>query len=212
MIPRPASVERTIWTPAQAIRFLHHCHANDPDFADLIEFLIGTGLRKGEALGLHWDDVHLKAHTVYVRWTLSAIDNNKLVLARPKTRKSSDWVALSPRIHAILTRRNTERYAPSDPGGGFVFHREDGRPLHPEYVLNHFHYLARQAGVPRTSVHDLRHLAATLALTHGVELTIVSKTLRHSTISTTANIYGHLTKPAARRAVDAIAKQLDREE
>ncbi|MFF7655779.1 tyrosine recombinase XerC [Streptomyces sp. NPDC007983] len=212
VIPRPASGERTIWTPAQAIRFLRHCHANDPDFADLIEFLIGTGLRKGEALGLHWDDVHLHARTLYVRWTLSAIDNNKLVLTVPKTRKSSDWVALSPRIHAILTRRKTPPNSPSDPGGGFVFHREDGRPLHPEYVLNHFHYLARQADVPRTSVHDLRHLAATLALTHGVELTIVSKTLRHSTISTTANIYGHLTKPAARRAVDAIAKQLDREE
>lgn len=202
VIPRPASGERTIWTPAQAIRFLRHCHANDPDFGDLIEFLIGTGLRKGEALGLHWDDVHLHSRTLYVRWTLSAIDNNKLALTRPKTRKSSDWVALSPRIHAILTRRKTQPNSPSDPGGGFVFHREDGRPLHPEYVLNHFHYLARQAGVRRTSVHDLRHLAATLALTHGVELTIVSKTLRHSTISTTANIYGHLTKPAARQAVD----------
>ena len=90
VIPRPASGERTIWTPAQAIRFLHHCHANDPDFADLIEFLIGTGLRKGEALGLHWEDVHLAAHTIYVRWTLSAIDNNKLALTRPKTRKTSD--------------------------------------------------------------------------------------------------------------------------
>ncbi|MEE4598933.1 tyrosine-type recombinase/integrase [Streptomyces sp. DSM 41524] len=62
----------------------------------MIEVLIGTGLRKGEALGLHWDDVHLGSRTVYVRWTLSAIDNNKLVLTRPKTRKSSDWVALSP--------------------------------------------------------------------------------------------------------------------
>ncbi|MFF7656679.1 tyrosine-type recombinase/integrase [Streptomyces sp. NPDC007983] len=109
--------------------------------------------------------------------------------------------------------RSVEEECPGPRGNfRFVFHREDGRPLHPEYVLNHFHYLARQAGVPRTSVHDLRHLAATLALTHGVELTIVSKTLRHSTISTTANIYGHLTKPAARQAVDAIAKQLDREE
>ncbi|MFI0821945.1 tyrosine-type recombinase/integrase [Streptomyces sp. NPDC021098] len=95
----------------------------------------------------------------------------------------------------MLTRRKTHYYTPNDPGGGSVFHREDGRPLHPEYVLNHFHYLARQAGVPRTSVHDLRHLAATLALTHGVELTIVSKTLRHSTISTTANIRATAHRP-----------------
>ncbi|MEU0844580.1 hypothetical protein ABZ370_34575 [Streptomyces sp. NPDC005962] len=73
VIPNPASGERTILTPAQAIRFLRHCHANDPDFADLTEFLIGTGLRKGEALGLHGDDIHLAEHTIYVRWTLSAI-------------------------------------------------------------------------------------------------------------------------------------------
>ncbi|MFD8463040.1 hypothetical protein [Streptomyces antimycoticus] len=90
VLPRPASAERTIWTPTQAIRFLRHCHTADPDFADLTEFLIGTGLRKGEALSLHWDDVHLGSRTGYIRWTLSAIDNNKLALTVPKTRKSSD--------------------------------------------------------------------------------------------------------------------------
>ncbi|MGA5817793.1 tyrosine-type recombinase/integrase [Kitasatospora sp. NPDC094028] len=215
IIPRPTADERTTWTPAEAIRFLRHCRTVDPDFADLIEVLIGTGLRKGEALGLHWDDIHLDTHTLYVHWTLSAIDNNKLVLTTPKTRKSRDWVALSPRVHKVLARRKAQLRSVAGarpPGGGFVFHRDDGRPLHPEYVLNHFHYLARQAGVPRTNVHDLRHLAATLALTNGVELTIVSKTLRHSTISTTANIYGHLTKPAALEAVNAIAEQLDHAE
>ena len=43
-------------------------------------------------------------------------------------------------------------------------------------------------------------------------MAIVSKTARHNTISTTANIYTHLTKRAARKAVDAIATSLDREE
>ncbi|MEZ0067367.1 integrase [Streptacidiphilus sp. MAP12-20] len=48
--------------------------------------------------------------------------------------------------------------------------------------------------------------------TRGIELTIVSKTLRHSTVSTTANIYEHLTRPAARQAVNAIATGLDHAE
>ncbi|MFE9632716.1 tyrosine-type recombinase/integrase [Streptomyces sp. NPDC006463] len=52
------------------------------------------------------------------------------------------------------------------------------------------------------TVHDLRHLAATITITAGVPLTVVSKTLRHSTLSTTANIYSHLTQQAARDAVD----------
>ncbi|WP_445519887.1 tyrosine-type recombinase/integrase [Streptomyces sp. NEAU-174] len=108
--------------PAQAIRFLHHCHTNDPDFADLIEFLIGTGLRKGEALGLHWDDVHLHAHTVYVRWTLSAIDNNKLALTRPKTRKSAEAAVRrrapgrSEKRYDVFTRRVGPPSASTAPG------------------------------------------------------------------------------------------------
>ncbi|MFJ3217944.1 hypothetical protein ACIPLC_18725 [Kitasatospora sp. NPDC086801] len=52
---------------------------------------------------------------------------------------------------------------------------------------------------PRATVHDL---AATISITVGVPLTVVSKTLRHATLSTTANIHGHLTTQAARDAVD----------
>jgi len=58
------------------------------------------------------------------------------------------------------------------------------------------------------SVHDLRHLAATFSITAGVPLTVVSKTLRHSTLSTTANICSHLTQQAAREAVDTIEHTL----
>ncbi|MFJ8538319.1 tyrosine recombinase XerC [Streptomyces sp. NPDC093591] len=49
-----------IRTTDEAVRFLKHCHQAAPDLAELFEFLIGTGLLKGEALGLHWDDVHLR--------------------------------------------------------------------------------------------------------------------------------------------------------
>ncbi|WHM35438.1 tyrosine-type recombinase/integrase [Streptomyces sp. BPTC-684] len=66
------------------------------------------------------------------------------------------------------------------------------------------HQLSAEAAVPRITVHDLRHLAATITITAGVPLTVVSKTLRHSTLSTTANIYSHLTQQAAREAVDTI--------
>ncbi|MFE5945320.1 hypothetical protein [Streptomyces sp. NPDC056480] len=50
----------------------------------------------------------------------------------------------------------------------------------------------------------MRHLAATITITAGVPLTVVSKTLRHSTLSTTASIYSHLTQQAAHQAVDTI--------
>ncbi|MFG2695224.1 tyrosine-type recombinase/integrase [Kitasatospora sp. NPDC048407] len=75
---------------------------------------------------------------------------------------------------------------------GYVFHRH-GRPLHPKTVLDHFHLLCDKAGVPRTALHDLRHLAASFSLAAGVPLPNMSKTLRHRTLSTSANIYAELT-------------------
>ncbi|MGP4092598.1 site-specific integrase, partial [Streptomyces sp. KR55] len=186
------------------------------DMADLFEFLIGTGLRKGEALGLHWDDVHLTERVLYVRCTLSAIDNNRLVITPPKTRSSKNWVAISPRVAAALrhrTRSSARTHgAPGTPFRGLVFCRPDGRPLRPSSVLDRLRQLSDEAGVPRVTVHNLRHLAATLTITAGVPLTVVSKTLRHSTLSTTANIYGHLTQQAAREAVDTIEQTLTRAE
>ncbi len=208
VLRRPPSPERRIWTAEEAARFLGYCHHADPEMADLFEFLIGTGLRKGEALGLHWNDVHLDQGVFYVRCTLSAIDNNHLVITTPKTRSSRGWVAISHRVATALRHRAQTvprtHGDPDDPFAGLVFCRPDGRPLGPHQVLDRLRRLSAEAGVPRVTVHDLRHLAATITITAGVPLTVVSKTLRHSTLSTTANVYSHLTQQAAREAVDTI--------
>ncbi|MFF7243084.1 tyrosine recombinase XerC [Embleya sp. NPDC008237] len=212
IVPRPRAAERVVWSAREAVRFLRCCHEGDPLLADLCEVLIGTGMRKGEALGLHWADVHLDEGVLYVRYTLSAIDNNRLAITAPKTRSSRSWVAISPRVAAALRRRarasGSGRVDPADPFTGLVFTRANGRPLRPQTLLDRFRHWSAEAGVPRITMHDLRHLAATLTITAGVPLTVVSKTLRHSTLSTTANIYAHLTRQAAHDAVDAIEEAL----
>ncbi|MET9960406.1 site-specific integrase [Streptomyces sp. NPDC006326] len=157
---------------------------------------------------MHWDDVHLDQAVFYVRCTLSAIDDNHLVITTPKTRSSRGWVAISPRVATALRHRTQTmprtRGDPDDPFAGLVFCRPDGRPLGPQ-VLDRLRRLSAEAGVPRVTVHDLRHLAATITFTAGVPLTVVSKTLRHSNLSTTANLYSHLTQQAAREAVRSVA-------
>ncbi|MBU3870157.1 tyrosine-type recombinase/integrase [Streptomyces sp. 4503] len=69
---------------------------------------------------------------------------------------------------------------------------------------------AAELGLPRIGVHDLRHTAATIMISSRVPLAVVSKTLRHSTLATTANLYGHLLPHAARDAVAAIGTALER--
>ncbi|WP_308299784.1 tyrosine-type recombinase/integrase [Streptomyces sp. CJ_13] len=89
VLRRPPAPERRTWTAEEAARFLTHCHQADPEMAGLFESLIGTGMRKGEALGLHWDDVHLGEGVLYARRALS-------------TRSSRGWVAISPRVATAL--------------------------------------------------------------------------------------------------------------
>ncbi|MGW2255353.1 tyrosine-type recombinase/integrase [Kitasatospora sp. NPDC001660] len=209
LISRPAAAERHLWTEEEAARFLRFTHLTDPLYADIAELMIGTGLRKGEVLGLRWNDVHLPERTLFVRATLSVIDNTRLLLTAPKTKGSRAWVALSDRVaDALDDRAGSRAFGHITPVGGYVFHRH-GRPLHPKTVLDRFHLLCDKAGVPRIALHDLRHLAASFAMAAGVPLPIVSKTLRHRTLSTTANIYAELTRLAERAAVDAIAWTLN---
>jgi integrase len=213
--PRPPKPERPCWTPAQACTFLRYCAAINDPLTELFEVLIGTGLRKGEALGLHWADVDLNQRVLFVRYTLSNINNTTPIFTAPKTKTSLAWVGLSTRVFAALHRQaarqhrqrlhTTTRYHDL----GLVFCRANGQPLRPEYVLHRFHQLTAQAGLPRIRVHDLRHLAATLMIGSNVPLAMASKTLRHSTLSTTVNIYGHLTPQAAHQAVDAITTALN---
>lgn len=85
-----------------------------------------------------------------------------------------------------------------------VFTRRGGQPLRPEYVLRRLHTLTDEAGLPRIRVHDLRHFAATTMLSSQVPLAMASKAMRHSTLSTTTEVYGHLLRHVAHQAVDAI--------
>jgi integrase len=67
LLPRPVAPERICWNPSQAAAFLRHNHAHYSDqLADLFELLLGAGMRRGEALGLHWTDVYLAERMLLV--------------------------------------------------------------------------------------------------------------------------------------------------
>ncbi|WP_280682162.1 site-specific integrase [Kitasatospora sp. MAA19] len=207
---RPAAAERLCWTAVQAAAFLRHNELYYRDqVADVFEVMLGTGMRRGEVLGLHWEDVHFMERKIFVRWTLATIDNNELHLCAPKTKASKNWASVNPRVLAALQRQADYQQSLLPPGAplrGLVFASADGAPLRPQYVLDQLRHRQAEAGLPQITIHDLRHTVATIMITSGVSIAIVSKALRHSTIATTINIYGHLLKHAADDAVNALAQ------
>ncbi len=86
-----------------------------------------------------------------------------------------------------------------------VFTREDGSGYHPDFITYKFEKLVLKHGMPRISLHKLRHLAASLQLAAGVDIAIVSKRLRHSSIKITNDTYGHMIGTIGRQAAEAAA-------
>ncbi len=172
--------------------------------------LIGsTELRKGEALGLGWQDVDLDAGKLAVRRALQRQPGIGVVFVPPKSAKSRRTVYLSDlACHALgLQRRYQDacrRRANEWLDSGLVFTNLQGGPLESGEVNRALTQALRQAGLPHIRVHDLRHTTASILLEAGTHPKIVQDLLGHSTIRLTLDTYSHLTPALHRQAAHTV--------
>ncbi len=163
--------------------------------------LLGTsGLRLGEALGLHWQDIDMPGRRLAVRCAPQRQRGRGLVLVPPKTPRSRRTIYLSELAHGALEeqhenqldRRNSaKRWNES----GLVFTNRTGGGLEQGVAERALVKALAEAGLPRVRVHDLRHTTASLLLAAGTHPKLVQDLLGHSTITLTLDTYSHLTQP-----------------
>jgi integrase len=182
-------------------------------YRNLLVLIAATGLRRGEALALHWSDVDLDAGKLVVRGTLGRV-GGKLLITEPKTDRSRRTVPIAPPLVAMLRAhradQDAERYAAANQwqDHGLVFASEFGTPVDPRNILRTIQIAAQKAGMSDIGVHTLRHSAAVTWLESGVHIKAVADLLGHSSIAITGDIYGHTSDDTARTAVEGLAGQL----
>jgi len=158
---------------------------------------VATGLRRGELLGVRWQDVDLNRGTLAVRQSLEQTKNG-LSFKEPKTRRGRRVVTLPPVAAEALRRHKTEQakarllLGPAYQDHGLVFRRANGRPIDPAEFSNAFTALVAKSGVRRVSLHSLRHTNATLLLRANVHPKVVSERLGHATVGITLDTYSHV--------------------
>jgi integrase len=211
--PRGKAEQRDLpaWSGQQLASFL--AHLKDDRLFAFWRLLAMTGCRRGEALGLRWDDLDVEAATITIRRALVPL-GAEVILSEPKTNRGRRTIALDPvtletlKAHAA---RQADEQSACDAWGesGYIFTTANGQPLDPHRTSKAFERHIREAALPRIPLHGLRHTYATLALSSGVNPRIVSGRLGHSTVALTLDIYSHVLPQADAEAAEKIAALIE---
>jgi len=183
-VPRVQASEIRVLTPEQAQRLLLAIKGHPLEM--LITLALATGMRRGELLGLRWDDSDMENAMLHVKRTLSYIQTPGgayvYVETEPKTASGRRSVALPAcvievlkrhRTHQVEARLRAKRWDDQD----LVFCTKYGSYYGPLRLSTELRRILREVGLPSMRFHDLRHSAATMMLATGVHPKIVQEIL-----------------------------------
>ena len=200
-----------IWTPDEFNQFIEACKPNILEYT-LFNLLYYTGLRKGEALALSWEDIDMYSRRLNVSKTISQKHKEKdstFTITRPKTTRGARTIDLPEKIINILTEYKSwqRKDCPDLTNQDFIFGGK--KPISETSLERYKNKKCKEAGVKQIRIHDLRHSHASLLINMGITPLFISERLGHRDVSTTLDVYSHLFPSNQREIVnklDAIIK------
>lgn len=175
----------------------------------IIDIELCLGLRRGELLGLQWEDIDWEKNQIHIVRNRVVVDG-KSVVKDPKTESSRRIVDVPVQLiqklrkHKTACLANRLRLGQAYTVTEYVIVHPDGKPIYPEYVSQLLTKLQKRAGLPKCRFHDLRHLCASIMLMQGVNVKVAATHLGHRDIGTTLNIYSHVLPSVAKETAQKI--------
>jgi integrase len=217
---RDDSTERVAWSQDEVRRILAVAGADR--LHAIWRLALASGLRRGELLGLTWDDMDDAA--VHVRRQVLIRPDGRALYVRETTKsRRARRVRFDAVTGAALRRWKAEQSAErlafgapwrTDGGhrlateGAWIVTEPNGYILEPDTLLRRWKALVRSAGVTPITLHGARHSYAELAIASGTRVDVVSRQLGHASIATTLGVSGHPDDDAAVTAADALGEIL----
>jgi integrase len=198
------------WTVDEARGFLTACKPHY-QYAAFVLLLL-YGLRRGEVLGLRWQDIDSSTGTICVEQQLQQLNNGTLHVGPIKTRAGHRKLPLlkvareALEAHAQIQAGYRAEMGSARPDTDLIFTTRTGRPIAPRNFVRSFRSICDATGIRLIKVHHIRHTVASLLKVLGVPARDAQIILGHSRLAVTLEIYTHTDEEAQ---FDALSRLLD---
>lgn len=192
-------------------KFLSHVKSDEPFKGYvMLHTLAYTGLRRGELFALQWMDINFKVGTITVNHNLSYNSKTKEHrLVSPKTKSSKRTISLDKKTLSILNEWRKYQLQELFTFGihanrpeQIVFTLHDNQYMRPHYLRGIMERTIKKYELPHMTIHGLRHTHCSLLFSAKVPMDQVKERLGHSDITTTLNIYNHITNNEIEETAD----------
>ena len=193
--PRIPRKEKNVLTKQQAHTLLEKVRTHRLEA--LLTLAITTGMREGELLALHWQDMNFEDCSLQVKRAVSYLKGYGYVESEPKTAKGRRMIKLPVFVVDILVRHKAQQEEQRREVGStwidkdLVFTNAQGYYYSSSTLRKVFRRFLVSIGLPHMRFHDLRHSAATILLAMKVHPKVVQEILGHSQIAMTLDVYSH---------------------
>lgn len=212
--PRVQKMEPKTLTAEESKKLLRA--AEDDRLGALYVMALTMGMRQGELLGLHWEDVDLQRKQVHVRFNLQRSKRKGLIYEETKSHRSRRPLMM-PQIGVDSLKRHKARQAEERLklgaawlDGDLVFTNSVGGPVDADNLRHRaFPTIIKNAGIPEMKFHELRHSTATLLASLGVHPKVIQEIMGHSQISVTMDTYSHVLPVMHGEAIEKLNELLD---
>lgn len=179
-------------------------------------FIMGVtvGPRRGEMLGLMWQDIDWQARTARIERAL-VVSGSKMTLGGLKTPASRRTVPLSASLVAALRAHRERQATEAIRAGtrdwqnlGLIFPGRTGGYLSESTIRAAYHRVLRRGGLPMRRIHDMRHTACSAMIRAGLNPKTVQAIMGHANMATTLAVYTHVTGDDVALAGEAMERLL----
>lgn len=184
----------------------------------ITELLINTGARRGEILGLAWDNIDFKNDKIEIENNLQYTPEKGIYLETSTKNYEKRTLSIAPELINVLKAHRKEQLKQKVKLGtywtdtGFCFTQDNGQPMNPDSINKWLREFSKEYNLPAIHPHKFRHTQASLLYAAGENPVVISKRLGHKQVSTTQNIYAHLLENGDKQASDKLISLLYKNE